>query len=499
METGVSFLIRYKFLISLLAFLVGVFSASFFHFGFGFISFLLFIGFIFLIYSFRLQGYSRRIFLICSLSIVLFSSGILRYELKNNQEVNTDLRSSVGRAISIDGIVQSEPQSKESYRQYIIQPAEGKEKILVRADLYPEFQYGDEIKFNGKLSLPENFETDSGKEFDYISYLKKDDISYILSFAKGELISVGNGNEVKSLLYKVKNKFLQNLNSSISEPESSLLAGILLGVDSLGKDLEEAFRRTGIVHIIVLSGYNITIVAESLIKFFSFLPKNFALGTGAFGIILFAIMVGGTPSVLRASLMALLVLLARSTGRTYDIGRALLIAGFCMVLSNPNILVFDTSFQLSFLSTLALIFISPIIEKKLTWIPEKLGLRDITSATISTQIFVLPLLLYKMGELSLVGLPVNLLVLGFVPGIMLLGFITGLFGFTSHLIAIPFAFVTELLLSYVLKVVDIFASLLFASIHIPFFSTFLFWIAYILYGFFFWKISRKNSMISSTK
>lgn len=493
MSRVLSLVVNNHLLFSILGFLLGVFVSSFIHVDFTVLILVLLIVISAFAYLQRASDVDfTKVAVSVFLFVALFSLGILRYNIKNNIAPDSNFALSVGQVISIDSIVISEPRSRENYREYLILAPGGEEKVLVRSEQYPEFKYGDEVVFRGKLTKPENFETDLWRAFDYVSYLRKDNVKYILSYAKGEHVSSGNGGAIKSALFRVKNDFLQNINNSIREPESSLLAGVLLGVDSMGKEIEEAFRRTGIVHIVVLSGYNITIVAESIMDFFAFLPKNFAIGSGAFGIILFAIMVGGTPSVLRASLMALLVLLARATGRAYDITRALLIAGFLMVLWNPNILVFDTSFQLSFLSTLALIWISPIMEKKLTWIPEKFGFREITSATISTQIFVLPLLLFKMGQFSMVGIPVNLLVLGFIPMIMFFGFLTGLFGFVSSWLALPFAFISQILLTYVLKIVWLFNLFPFASIQIPYFSVILFWLMYILYGYLFWKLKTKN-------
>jgi len=277
------------------------------------------------------------------------------------------------------------------------------------------------------------------------------------------------------------------------------MAGVLLGVqDSLGTELEDVFRDTGIIHIVVLSGYNITIVSESLVKLFSFLPKNLALGSGAFGIILFSLMVGATPSVLRASLMALLVLLARGAGRTYAIGRALLIAASVMVFWNPNILVFDSSFQLSFLSTIALIWISPLFLPLLKRVPEKFGFREVVASTLATQLFVLPLLLYTMGQISLFGLPVNVLILWIIPTIMLLGFIATILQFGFHILAIPVAYCTYILLMYVIQTAKLFASLPFATIQIPYFSAFLFWSSYALYGYLFWRF-RKSAKLHQEK
>jgi competence protein ComEC len=169
-----------------------------------------------------------------------------------------------------------------------------------------------------------------------------------------------------------------------------------------------------------------------------------------------------------------------------------LAAGVSMVLYNPKILRFDASFQLSFLATLALIYVSPRIERKLKFVPKKFGLREISSATISTQIFVLPFLLYKMGLFSIVALPVNLLVLIFVPLTMLFGFLSGGIGFVSNFLAIPFGWIAYAFSAYELWIVNIFSKLPFAAfnISIPFWLMLLIYAAYAVALY---KLSRKNA------
>src|SRR5690606_5955202 len=136
---------------------------------------------------------------------------------------------------------------------------------------------------------------------------------------------------------------------------------------------------------------------------------------GAVGIILFAIMVGGGATVVRASIMALLSLIARATGRLYEVTIALIVAGFIMVLWSPRVLVFDPSFQLSFLATLGLIHATPLFERWLRMIPEYFSLRTIISATLGTQLFVLPLLLFMTGVFPMYSPLANALVLPAVP------------------------------------------------------------------------------------
>jgi competence protein ComEC len=478
-------------LICLSGFVFGVLISSFWDFGIYFGLFLALIaGAVFLVEKIEPAPKGRRLYFL-SAFLLFFALGVLRFSATTFFAGDSFLDRHIGQVGEFEVQVSDEPdERRDSVRLTVeIQSAtqsgseqEVSTKALVVTDLYPKFQYGDRLKLKGLLQKPKNFADENGKVFDYQSYLAKEGIYYEISRPKTELLSSENGNFVVSVLLKVKNKFLENIRASIPEPHASLLGGLVVGAkQSLGKDLLEDFRRAGVIHIVVLSGYNITIVAEAIISFFGFLPRYFGQVFGAVGIVLFAIMTGGSATVVRASLMALLVILARATGRKYEITRALMIAGFLMILQNPKILVFDSSFQLSFASTLALIYVSPILEKYFQFITEKFGLRSVVVATLSTQVFVLPMLLYKMGELSIVALPVNLLILSVIPATMFFGFLTGVLGLVSTVIAFPFAFISYALLSYELYVVEFSSKLPFAVIAVPGLNLLFVLFAYFIY------------------
>ncbi len=454
-------------------FVLGIFLSSFFKLGFYFAIFLLLLSLP--VYFFAKFFTERKaLFILLALFIFSFGLGILRYEIKDSRVGNNVLENLVGEKVIFRGVIDDEPSVKDQSVELITsgdmiltggREYKSSEKILVSTGLFPEFKYGDLIQVEGKLAQPENFETATGKDFDYVSYLAKEDIFYQMNFAQVRVVSSGHGSWLKEKLFAFKNSFINKINLLIKEPESALLNGLILGAkNSLGKDLQTDFRVAGVSHIVALSGYNITIVAVGIMAVLSFLPRAASLSFGALGIILFALMTGGTATVMRASIMALLVILAKQTNRKYDITRALLLAGMIMLIQNPKILVFDISFQLSFISTVALIFISPIVERKMIFITGKYHLRELIVATVSTQIFVLPFLIYKMGLVSIFGLFANVLILPAIPLIMLLGFLTGMTAFVFFPLAIPLAFACSIFLSYVLGVIHLFSHLPFSSI-----------------------------------
>ena len=354
--------------------------------------------------------------------------------------------------------------------------------IKVKTKLYPRFYFNDSVKFKGKLLEPINFSSNKSgndRSFDYKGYLAKDQIFYEMKSATVELVNKIEDaqiikkqfNYITSKLYSFKLSFVKSLESSLGEPYAALASGLVVGEKSaLGKELLEDFRTVGLIHIVVLSGYNITIVADTMRKFLVFLPRVWGIFIGGLGMTMFGVLVGGGATVVRSCLMASIALLADLIRRDYSVMRALFIVGLLMLIQKPPILFHDPSFQLSFLATLGLIILASPIEKYLTFITERFGIRSIVASTIATQIFVSPYILYMIGQISIVGMIVNILVLPFVPITMLFVSLTGFIGMLNLTLAQPFAWFSHFLLSYELFIVENFARLPFASAHVDIFS-----------------------------
>ena len=263
---------------------------------------------------------------------------------------------------------------------------------------------------------------------------------------------------------------------------------------SLGAGLKDNFVKTGTIHIVALSGYNVTIVAEWIMKLFGMVfAATLATSVGILAIIFFAVMTGGGSTVLRASIMAILVLIARATGRNYEIGRALLLAAVAMIAINPWTLAYDVSFQLSFLATVGLIYLAPKIKHWFHKLPEKYGIQDLVTSTVATNIFVMPFIVYQMGIFSVVALPANFLILPIIPLTMLFGFLTLVVGSIVPLFGQIVGIAAFALLAYELAVIRFFGNLPFASISISHFPFTLVIILYILLLFWMFKPDNNKS------
>ncbi len=496
-------MLQKKFLIYIFSFLGGILFHSYFlnaRLSLPLLTF--FLGLSFLLFFFQ-----KTTTQIIALSIILFLLGFLRFDtaLHPQQKHVLDYFAEHKIELQCDGIIKKRPVIKDGSQNIIvalrsIQFGKHKENVSTKMSLkvhdYQEYHYGQEIQFNVVPQIPKAFTTDGGRSFDYEHFLEKDGIYYVGKPTQVRVIREAHPS-IFSFLYGLKDALLQKIYRYVPRPESSLLAGVLLGEKmALGDELENDFRTTGLMHIVVLSGYNVSIIITAVTLMLAFLPLYTRSIIAVTLIVAFALLVGAGPTVVRASIMALFIVLAGIVGRPYHVERVLLLAGALMVLYNPWILFYDISFQFSFLATYGLIAIMPLLEKPLRFVPAFLDLRDSAMATISAQLMVMPLILYYIGDFSMVSVLVNMLVLFMVPINMALGFIMSVVAFVSptlaHLVAIP----TTLSLKYVLVLVRFFAGIPFAKFTVQKFS---FWWIVTYYIFIFWLLLKKKKKVKNNE
>lgn len=405
----------------------------------------------------------------------------------------------VGSEVTLTGIVVREPEHRARTTHVYLMvrtindlPATG--QVLAYVDRTAVVSYGDVLTLSGELDRPESFETDLGRTFNYPDYLSARGVWNVLYYPQLTVHDSGQGNYFVQKLLLLKHGFIQKIELLLPEPQVGLGEGLLLGVPSaLGESWEAAFRRTGIIHIVVLSGYNIMLVVVFVMAVVSYvcgIRGRMIFGVAA--IIAFAVIVGLSATVVRASIMAGLVLFARGFGQSYQVMRALWLAAGLMVAMNPYLLLFDPGFQLSFLATFGLLLLGTPLATRLTYVPTQFGIREICTATIATQIFVLPFLLYQIGEFSVVAVLVNILVLPMVPVAMLLTFLTGVIAVVLPVMVMPVTYLTYAALSYILYVAAWFSTLPFASFVVPVFPLWAMLVSYGVIGCGAWYITQRD-------
>lgn len=401
--------------------------------------------------------------------------------------------------VDFQGIVSAEPDVRADQTKLTIAVrslADGAEnrairgKVLVNAPLYPEYHYGDELEIKCRLEAPGVIE-----DFAYDKYLSRYNIYSLCYSPEITLISHNQGNRAVGYLLRVKEYFVNTTNRLLGEPQASFLGGLLLGAKrSIPEDLMNAFNATGTTHIVAISGYNITIIAAIILKLaqglFVSRRKIFWLATGA--IIFFVIITGAQASVIRAAVMGILVLLAGQVGRASKITNALVLAGVVMLLVNPKILAFDAGFQLSFLATIGLVYLSPMLEKYFQRFASVFGIKESLVTTLSAIVLTTPIILYNFGRLSLVAPLANVLVLPAVPITMALGFIAGLAGMIWAGLGQIISWGAWVFLSYIIFVVEGLAKIKFSSFNLGKMPWFLLVFFYILIGSWVWRGAKQR-------
>jgi competence protein ComEC len=487
-----------------LSFMCGVVLFTTFDFNVYTGVFFLLLGGVVLLPQVREDGAVRTSFFV-SLFFIALGCGVLRADVSERFSSEGVLDNIVGQSVTLEGRIVDEPDEREGFTHIVVDVESISHenvlfsvdtKIKVTTDVYPIYTYGDRVVLEGVLDVPKSFETDLGREFDYAGYLAKDKIHYQMFYPEVEKVGSGEGVWIKEQLFVYKHALLENISKVLHEPYAALAGGLIVGAkQSLGEDLLQKFRDVGLIHIVVLSGYNVTIIAITIMYILSFLPRLWRVGVGSVAIILFTIMTGAGATIVRASIMAILIVVGKNLGRKVDLLRLLAIAVFFMVLHNPMIVVYDPSFQLSALAMLGLILLPSVLEKYVVWIPEKFGFREIILATVSTQIFVLPALMYMTGQVSVVSLVVNILVLPIIPITMLFGFLTGIAGFISTGLSGVFAWLAFIFLYYEVTIVELFAKLPFASLTLPSVSPLFVFVCYTVLCFTIWRF-HKNMVIT---
>lgn len=318
-----------------------------------------------------------------------------RFNFKNNQK------------ITIVGQVSSSPRIQNHSQRFFIG------QIEVFAPQYPSYVYGEKLRVSGTLKtrvINPNF-----KQFRLI-YPK---ISKVVS-------QPSSSKKIQAFLYRFRAQVESIYNQVLPEPEASLLSGIVLGSKrELPEEFYQALQQTSTLHIVVASGYNLTVVTSIVLGFLSGpLKRQWAVLASLVFAWGYVALVGFEPAVLRAGIMISALMMGQLLNRQTSSLRALFLAGGVMLLSQPQIL-WNLGFQLSFLATLGLVLLSPMFSKldQIKFLNFGPSLKE----TLSAQIMVLPLLVYHFQSFSPIGFLINPLVLFLTAPLTFIGIFQALF------------------------------------------------------------------------
>lgn len=389
-------------------------------------------------------------------------------------------------AVTVEGIVINEPdirdtgiavQLKAEYAQALGQRHTVTGKVLVNLPRDTQIAYGDRLLVMGDLREPPTVDG-----FDYRAWLARQGT---LSYMRTHTVVVLNHDEGlawRAWLLNTRAHARTLIESTLAEPQASLLIGILLGDETgLARDTKEAFTITGTSHVIAISGFNMTILAGVVAGLFGgttttarrrgYLPTLVIIS-------LYTLFVGASPSVIRAAIMSIVLITAPLLKRRTFVPASLGFAALLMAVLNPWVW-WDVGFQLSLASVLGMALLTPSLDRRFQkclqqGLGETIGkpiggwLSEPLVVSFTAQMFTLPIVLYHFERLSLVSLIVNLLIIPAQPPILLLGGLATLIGFIWAVPAYWLYQATWLFLLWTTTTVHQFAMLPLASVEVGF-------------------------------
>jgi competence protein ComEC len=457
--------------------------------------------------------WKNKIVRIAALAGLFLFLGLWRYSVGLPENTPDKIWHYNGQTVTVIGKIVNEPDVRRNNVKYVVEAKklsfqEGSlasvgGKILITVDLYPRYNYGDELEIACKLQKPEPF---SG--FSYDRYLARYDIYSVCYYPKITFLAPspyqgeGWGEVFYKKIFSLKDKFREIINYGLSEPESSLARAIILGDKKvIPDDLRDKFSQTGVSHIAAISGMHISVLAGLVMVMLlaAGLWRRHAFYFASAFLTVYIILIGAPASAMRAGLMGFLVLWALNIGRLNKLTNSLVLAAALLLFINPKLLRDDVGFQLSFLAVLGIVFAYPLLSVILNGaerseesrglnnglIKEKIfcklrsfaSLRmtkklkpifSILNITITAQIFTLPIIALNFSQVSIVAPIANLLIIWTLPfliiAILIALFLSLMFPNISFLFFLP----AKLLLKYIIIIVEFLAKLPFAYFNIDY-------------------------------
>lgn len=386
--------------------------------------------------------------------------------------------------VTIEGVITGSPDVRDAYANLrvraesivledgVSRPVEG--EALVQAPRLGVYHYGDPVRVRGELVAPPELDA-----FSYRDYLARKGVYSLVRYAQVEVTGERRGNPIWAAMFDFRERANRIIARLLPDPESALLSGILLGIESrISPEVREAFNAVGATHVIVISGSNLAILAgviQSLARR-AISRSGWVAAITIAGVAFYAVFVGGDAAVMRAAVMTTLGLVAAQLGRqTYGLV-SLAFAALLMTAINPYLL-WDASFQLSFLATLGLVlYVEPLQKLVADGVSRLLSgetacsvvrtISDPFVVTVAAQITTTPIIAYTFRRLSLLALPVNFLIIPAQTPIMVLGGLAVLAALIVPPVGQVLAWGSWLFLAWTTGVVSIFARLPYASLEI---------------------------------
>jgi len=450
-----------------LSFIGGILFASFFGFSF-------FWGMILCIAGLIIIGafWEKKEIVVVGICLIAFFLGAFDLDYHSYLVKKSPFISLNGEEVVLEGIVSKDVERGFNKLEVVVDTEKG--MVLLTTDKYSPIGFKDRVGIKGKIEVPEKKDG-----FDYAGYLSKDGISATMYFPEVGIIEKGKSDNLfDSIVFvaiSLKGRMGEEMRKYLPADLSPVMEGLILNNDAkMDKEMKNDLSRSGLSHIIAISGSHIVVFSAMLFEVLLFLGlwrKQAQIMAIVFTFI-YVFLVGMPASAVRAGIMVSLLFLAQILGRQSFNLRTLVLAAFLILSFNPLLLKFDLGFQLSFLAVLGLILAGPVFNNWLNFVFKNRFdfVRELLAMTLSAQVFTIPLLIYSFGYFSVVSLVSNILTVPMTPLLMALGLLLPLFGMVLPFLAWAIAIPSIVLLWYLVCVVHISSQAPFAvlNVELPF-------------------------------
>jgi competence protein ComEC len=321
--------------------------------------------------------------------------------------------------VTLEGRLQAEPIRWAPDRTRLVVEAESvhdgtdrrSARGLVQVALYgepPPLTEGQLIAGEFRLHRPVGFRNPGG--YDYPGHLAREGIF---------LVGSGRADRLRALTpeappwpVRIKRWAVETIRRHLPPASAALLAGLLLGERTdLPRSADEAFRRAGVYHILAVSGFNVALIASAVFLGLSLLglPRRSVAAVAIVLLLGFALVVGGQPSVVRATVMGVLLLLGLLLEREASLFNSLSLAALLVLAWRPGDL-WEPGFQLSFAATLGILYLARPWTHSLAERGWPRWVAASVAVSLGAQLAVLPIMLAHFNQLSLIGIAANLVV-----------------------------------------------------------------------------------------
>jgi competence protein ComEC len=467
---------RYPALKLFLFFMLGILAASAFSIPFVFSAILLGLSFLL---TFWKRGAGIKIsYLSCLLALIL--SGYISYQARH-LSFSSELEHKTDQSMIMR--IVSEPRRTEGGWRFLARatavlsdsiwrPADFKAMAYAASDAGSSPSYGDILMVSGLWRQAAERRNPGG--FDYRQYLEHQEVSGILNIKSFRLISHTSGNIVMSGIVIPLRQWVRGaLTRYLEGDQASLMAGLLLGERyNLSFKVREAFSNTGTAHVLAVSGLHAALMAFIIflmLRMFQFPKKAASLGT-ILGLLLYTLLAGASPSIVRSSIMVGAVMLGGLFERKGSGLNMLGLAGLLILAFWPDA-VFDVGFQLSFSATAGILIMTRPLEKHLFKITGSNNIRrwllTPLAVSLAAQVFTAPFMAWHFHRIPMISLAANLIVVPLTSLILALGLSLVLFNVIGTWATWPVAASAYLGIKSLLGAVDLFDRLRFGTIIWP--------------------------------